>query len=921
VYEELTSYAFRSRAYTHVNVALTPGTRLGVYDITAQIGVGGMGEVYRATDTNLKRSVAIKVLPASVAGDVDRLARFQREAEVLAALNHPNIAAIYGLEKTPDFTALVMELVEGEDLSQRIARGAIPLHEALPIAKQIADALEAAHEQGIIHRDLKPANIRVRPDAVVKVLDFGLAKALEPAGHARGNLTNSPTITTPAMTQVGTILGTAAYMSPEQAKGRPADKRSDVWAFGCVLFEMLAGTRPFVGDDVSETLAAILMREPDWTALPPGVPRHVAAVIKRCLQKDPKARIPDISAARFLMDEASGFLTPPAAAVETSRPHAVAWKIATVVAALALADVSVTHFREKPPVSPELMRLDLQLPDDTTLQKFAISPDGRKIAFYAVGADGAGGVWVRSFDSGESRRIAETAASPTITWSPDSRFVVFPGGQRLNDLMRVEVSGGSPQAICEIPNIITGASWNRDGVIVFGSFGGGTWRVPSGGGAVAPVTALDVTRQETGHSTPVFLPDGKHFLYLRSGPPENQGIYLGTLDARPEQQASTRLIATRFSPVYAALPDPKAGYVLFLQENTLQAQSFDLVNLKMAGDAIRIADHVKSIFEFGFFSVSENGVLAYQTGDAIGANPLQLTWFDRRGMNLGAAVAPGYYLSLRLSPDASRVALTRMDLGTVSSNIWLNEFGRNTLTRITSERLGDGDPVWSPDGTHVAYSSVRSGRTGLYEKAANGSGSEQVLLEPSVRRSLDDWSPDGRFLLYSQVDGRTKSDLWVMPLSGNRQPTVYVNSEFNETHGQFSPDGHWIAYASDESGRAEIYVRPFPLAADSGKWTVSHGGGVTPRWRHDGKELFFLTNNLRTAMVATVSYAPSFTTSVPVPAFRASIQINAATSGSGFNWDVTADGTKFLLPTLETQARAAQQPIRVVLNWTAGLRK
>ncbi len=902
-------------------MALAPGSRLGVYEITAQIGEGGMGQVFRATDTKLKRQVAIKILPPSLAADHDRLARFQREAELLASLNHPNIAAIYGLEESQGVSALVMELVEGEDLSQRIARGAIPLDEALPIATQIADALDGAHQQGIIHRDLKPANIKLRPDGVVKVLDFGLAKALEPAGNARGDLTNSPTITTPAMTQLGIILGTAAYMSPEQAKGRSADKRSDVWAFGCVLFEMLAGTRPFVADDVSETLAAILMREPDWTALPAGVPRHVAAVVKRCLQKDPKARIPDISAARFLMDEASGFLAPPAAAVAASRPHAVAWKAATVVAALALAGVSVIHFREKQPASPELMRLDLLPPDKAILQKFAVSPDGRKIAFYAIGADGAGSVWVRSFDSGESRRMAETTASPTITWSPDSRYVAFPGGAALNTLMKVDVSGGSPQVICEIPHIITGGSWNRDGVIIFGSFGAGTWRVPAGGGAAIPVTTLDVSRQETGHSTPVFLPDGKHFLYLRSAPTENQGIYLGTLDARPEQQARTRLIATGFSPVYAASPDPGGGYVLFLQENGLKAQPFDPVNLRMAGDAVRIADHVKSIFEFGFFSVSDNGVLAYQTGDAIGANPLQLTWFDRRGMNLGAAVTPGYYLSLRLSPDASRVAVTRMDLGTVSSNIWLNEFGRNTLTRITSARVADADPVWSPDGSHVAYASTRSGGTGLYQRATNGSGSEQVLLEPSGKRSLDDWSPDGRFLLYSQVDARTRSDLWVIPLTGTRTPTVYVNSEFNETHGQFSPDGHWIAYASDESGRSEIYVRPFPLAADSGKWTVSNGGGVTPRWRRDGKELFFLTTNLRTVMVAAVTHTPSFATSIPVPAFSASVQINAATSGAGSSWDVTPDGTKFLLPTVETQTGAAQPPVRVVLNWTAGLRK
>jgi eukaryotic-like serine/threonine-protein kinase len=909
-------------------LALTPGTRLGAYEVTAQIGEGGMGQVYRATDTKLKRQVAIKILPPSLAADPDRLARFQREAEVLASLNHPNIAGIYGLEESGGMTALVMELVEGEDLSQRLARGAIPVDEALPIAGQIADALETAHEQGIIHRDLKPANIKVRPDGTVKVLDFGLAKALEPAGNARADPTNSPTITTPAMTQVGMILGTAAYMSPEQAKGRSADKRSDVWAFGCVLFEMLTGQRAFAGDDVSETLAAILMREPDWTAWPSGIPQHIATVAKRCLQKDRKARIPDISAARFLMAEASGFLAAPPADVATLRRRGGQRKAASVVAAatmLALAGVAFIHFREKAPASPVLMRLEVLPPDKTMLQKFAVSPDGRKIAFYAVGADGAGGVWVRSFDSAESRRLAETRPSPSITWSPDSRFVAFPGGDALNKLMKVDVSGGPPQTICDIKSIITGGSWNRDGVIIFGSFGGGTWRVSAAGGPASPVTALDVSRQETGHSTPVFLPDGRHFLYLRqSGLPENIGIYLGALDATPEQQALTRLVATGFSPVYAPSPDPNVGYVLFLRESALQAQPFDVARLQMAGEPVRIAEHVKSIFEFGFFGVSDNGILAYQTGDAIGANALQLTWFDRRGTNLGAAVAQGYYLSLRLSPDASRVAVTRMDLSSVSSNIWLDELTRNTLTRFTSAKVGDADPVWSPDGAHVAYASVRSGRTGLYQKAANGAGGEQLLLEPSGSRNLDDWSRDGHFLLYSQVDSKTRADLWVMPLAGDRQPTVYVNSEFNETHGQFSPDGHWIAYASDESGRPEIYVRPFPLTADSGKWTVSNGGGVMPRWRRDGKELFFLTTNFHTVMVAEVSNTPSFTASVPVPAFSASIQNNAATGGGGsdsFNWDVTADGKKFLLATVATQEHLPQPAISVVLNWTALLKQ
>jgi len=907
-------------------VTVAAGSVLGSYEVVALLGAGGMGEVWRARDTKLNRDVALKVLPEAFARDADRLARFKREAQVLASLNHPHIGAIYGFEDDAGVHALVLELVEGPTLADRIVQGVLPLDEALSIARQVADALETAHEQGIVHRDLKPANIKLRPDGTVKVLDFGLAKALEPVGTARAELANSPTITTPAMTQVGMVLGTAAYMSPEQAKGRPADKRSDVWGFGCVLFEMLAGKRAFAGDDVGDTLAAILMREPDWTALPSGVPRHVETVIKRCLQKDRKARIPDISAAGFLLDEAPGVVatsTADVAMAGRSAAGAKALSVAAVVATLALAVVSFVHFREKPPPMPELMRFEIVTPDKTTVQKFAVSPDGRRLAFYAAGSDGTGSVWVRSFDSDESRRVvADTGPSPSITWSPDSKFILFPGGNALNKLMKVDVSGGPPQTLTEIKAIITGGSWGRDGVIVFGSFGGGIWQVSAAGGAASPLTAIDVSRQETGHSTPVLLPDGKHFVYLRqSSLADNAGIYLGALDATPEQQPVTRLIATGFSPAYAPSPDPNVGYVLFLRENALLAQPFDVTRLQMAGEQVRVAEHLRSIFEFGAFGVSDNGVLAYQTGEAIGANPVHLTWFDRQGANLGPAGPPGDYLSLQLSPDASRVAITRMDLSSVSSNIWLHEFARKMMTPFTSERVGDGHPVWSADGSDVAYDSLRSGRNGLYRKASNGAGAEVVLLEPDGRRDLSDWSRDGRFLLFSQIESRTKSDLWVLPLDGNRKPTAYVSSAFNESHGQFSPDGRWIAYASDESGRTEIVVRPFPLAADSGQWTVSSSGGVAPRWRRDGKELFFLTSDFRTVMAVDVTYTPSFKIGVPVPVFKAAISNPVATDSYSFNWDVTADGQKFLLATAATQDDAPQPPVSVVLNWTALLKK
>ena len=523
-------------------MTVAPGTVLGSYEVVALLGAGGMGEVWRARDTKLNRDVALKVLPEAFAGDADRLARFKREAQVLASLNHPQIGAIYGFEDGDGVHALVLELVDGPTLADRMARGAVPLDEALPIARQIADALEAAHEQGIIHRDLKPANIKLRPDGAVKVLDFGLAKALEPAGAARAELSNSPTITTPAMTQMGMILGTAAYMSPEQAKGRPADRRSDVWAFGCVLFEMLTGKWPFDGEDVSDTLANVLKIDPNWSALPAEIPQQITSVIKRCLQKDRKTRIPDISAARFLLDEAPGVLAPSTADVAMSGRNARGWKAASVAAAvatLAFAAVSFIHFREKPPAPPELMRFEIPAPDKTRLQKFAVSPDGRKIAFYAVGSEGGGSVWVHSFDSGESRRlVADTGQSPSITWSPDSRFIAFPTSDTLNKLVKVEVSGGQPQTLCEIKGIITGGSWSRDGVIVFGSFGGGTWRVSDSGGAASPVTSCLVVRQETGHSTPVFRRIGSTSVRAPIEPPENAGIISARLRPNPSSSPS-----------------------------------------------------------------------------------------------------------------------------------------------------------------------------------------------------------------------------------------------------------------------------------------------------------------------------------------------------------------------------------------------
>jgi Tol biopolymer transport system component len=866
---------------------LSAGEKLGPYEIVALIGKGGMGEVYRARDPRLGRDVAIKI-------SAERFSeRFEREARAIASLNHPNICTLHDIG--PNY--LVMELVEGES-----PQGPLPFETALNYARQIAAALEEAHSKGVIHRDLKPGNIKVKPDGTIKVLDFGLAK-VAPASSGESRSEDSPTMSM-AATQAGMILGTAAYMAPEQARGKVVDKRADIWAFGVVFYEMLSGERLFRGDDISEILAGVIKEKPDLSEVPP----QVRPLLERCLEKDPAKRLRDIGDMELLLHE-----TP----LRAGRARPLPWVAAAVFAVFAVV-VLWAPWR-KTPAPADLVKFEIFAPEKTTMQKFAVSPDGRKIAFYASEAGGRGGLWVRSLDSIEARRIAETEVGPPLfIWSPDSQFIAFPDGKQLNKLIKVDISGGSPQTVSEIKTTIAGGSWNRDGTIIFGSLSG-VWRVSAAGGEAVPLTAMDPLRQEQSHFAPLFLPDGKHFVYLRrSRVADNSGIYLGSLDSQPEQQGLKKLAATNYSPVFAPSPDSNMGYLLFLREDALMAQSLDLVTLEMTGEPVRIADHIGAAFEFGYFGASANGVLAYRSGNVGGLAYGQLSWFDRQGNNLGLAVAPGMYLSHTLSADGTRVAFTRLDVA--NEDIALFEFARNTFTRLTSDPAPDTSPVWSADGTRVAYASARQSGVALYQKTAGGGGEEETLLAGSgVPRELDDWSRDGRFLLYAEVNPKTKSDLWVLPMPPEkaneaRKPGVYVASEFNESQGRFSPDGHWIAYVSDESGKAEVYIQPFPPTAGAGKLTISNGGGSMPRWRRDGKELFYLGGNSRTLMAADVTYMPSLKIGVSKPVFETPFP---QLSG----WDVTADGKKFLLSMPAALQNTPQPPLTVVLNWTALLKK
>ena len=889
---------------------LKAGARLGPYEVLAELGVGGMGEVYRARDIKLGRHVAIKVLPVAFAADADRLARFEREARTLASLNHPGIAIIHGLEQAGDVCALVMELVEGEDLSAQIARGPIPLAEALPLAKQIAEALEAAHEQGIIHRDLKPANIKVRADGIVKVLDFGLAKLADASGagsFGRDTVSRSPTLSPGAMTGVGVILGTAAYMAPEQARGQAVDKRADIWAFGAVLYEMVTGRRLFDGETVSDTLAAVLKETPAWE----GVPARVLPLLRRCLEKDPKRRLRDIGDAMELLQE-----TPPQA--ETAGPPSAGraawmWPSAAALLAVALAFLAVVHYSERPPEPRTPTRFQIAPPENVTLARaggFAVSPDGRRLVFAAAGSDRVTRLWIRALDSLESHPLAGTEISglplPTF-WSPDSRFVAFAAGGKLK---KVDVTGGPVITICDAPAVIVGGSWNRDGMIIFALNFGGVMRVPASGGVASPVTALDPARREITHVFPTFLPDGRHFLYLRfSNTAAGSGVYVGSLDVKPEEQSTTLLLPTTFGPVYVPRSDSVAastrGHLLFRREGTLMAQPFDDRTFKLSGDSVPVAEQLGSFLANGFFSASNNGVLIFWSGGALPNG--QPTWFDRDGTRLGLAGDPGNYFSMTLSPDAARAAVVRLDIETVAQNLWLFDLAPGTGTRQTPLTFGPNAaiaPVWSSDGSRLIFGLNRDGRYDLYEKLASGARDEEVVRKSSGSKTPTSWSSDGRFLLYTEADPTTKNDVWMLSMA-DRKPMRILGSEYNEDQGQFSNDGRFVAYVTDESGPSEVRVREFAAKMGSGKWLA---GGSDPRWRSD--KLFYVSP-AATIMAVDVMPGAVFQAGTPKPIFKLPPGV--------ITWDVTADGTRFLVAVPLEQS--AQAPFTVVLNWQEGLKR
>jgi eukaryotic-like serine/threonine-protein kinase len=890
-------------------LTLTAGTRLGVYEITAPIGEGGMGQVYRATDTALGRQVAIKILPDAFAADPERFARFEREAKTLASLNHPHVAAIYAVEKSRGIHALVMELVEGEDLAQRMLRGAIPIDEALPIAKQIAEALEAAHEQGIIHRDLKPANIKVRGDGTVKVLDFGLAKALDPTSNSSPGLSMSPTLITPAMTQVGMILGTAAYMSPEQARGRTVDRRADVWAFGAVLFEMLSGRQAFSGETVSETLAEVMKSEPPWQAIPADVPPHLVRLLRQCLVKEPRQRIRDMGDVRLTLEGSfetpgSAPLTTPSAVTGWTRSAAFGLAAAAAVITAAVVGAGV-WMMSRPTLAPPapIARLAMTLPDDQRFSSLdtpllAVSPNGTMVAYVAV-ASGREQLHVRAIDSAESKALAGTDQAINPFFSPDGQWIGFFAQGKLK---KVSVATGTTQTLCDAPNP-RGGSWAGNTVYFAANSNSRISKVSADGGAPTDVTTLDRAKGEVSHRWPQVLPGGKALLFdVWTGPgADEKAIHIQPLDGG----AATTIVQAGASGRYLT-----SGHVIYARNDELFAVPFDVDRLRVSGQASRLSDAAWRGSEGNQYAVSDNGVFVSVSGSA-GRIERRLVWVRRDGGVEPLAAPPReYYGNAVISPDGTRAAVD-MEGGTVG--VWLYDFMRGTLTPLTTGKGSSQAPRWTPDGTRIVYRATRTGSRNLWWKTVDDAKGEERLTTGDGVQTAGSFSADGQWLAYYDSDPATGFDVLALPVAGDRKPRPVVRTPFTEQFPRLSPDGHWLAFVTNESGRNEVMVQSFPEAG--ARTQISTSGGIEPVWSRDGRELFYLDGNAMRAVEVRTS--PTFSAGAPQLLYEG----RYVQSPNGVaSYDVSADGQRFL----RVQPLHPDPPtheIQVTMNWFEELKR
>jgi len=873
-------------------MSLPTGHKLAHFEIVEPIGKGGMGEVYRARDTKLDRDVAIKVLPEEFAHDDERLARFEREAKLLASLNHPNIASIHGFEDSDGVKSLVLELVEGPTLAERIAQGPIPVDEANAIAKQIAEALEAGHEAGVIHRDLKPANVKVKEDGTVKVLDYGLAKALEvdaPSGTA-SELSESPTLTRQG-TQIGVILGTAAYMSPEQAKGKRVDRRTDIWAFGAVVYEMLTGKRAFAREDVSDTLAAVLRAEPDLDSLPAETPESLRLVLRLCLSKDVTERFQSIGDVRLALEGA--FETTATQQGAVSQPSILRPAMA-VAGALALAVIAgIASWSLKPSSSRPVAKFSLPLPPGISLvytgrRLVALSRDGTRLVYSANER-----LYLRDMDQTEAAPVPGTENARLPFFSPDGEWVGFLANGQLK---KVPIRGGAPTSLCDAPELL-GARWGTDDTIRFGQRGVGIMQVSADGGTPEVLIPLEVT-EEVGHG-PQLLPGERHVLFtLGDGRNwDDAQIVVHSFETGKRKVLTERGRDARYVPT---------GHILYVLNGTLLAAPFDVDKLEVTGGSIALAEGVMTSFAnltgAAQFSVSDTGSLVYVSG----GDPVDrtLVWVDRDGREVLLAAEPGAYTHPRVSPDGSRVVLN-----VENQEIWIWELARERLTRLT---FGPGQqmyPVWTPDGTRVAFASTRDGGLNVYWEAADGTGAVEQLTESDHRRLPYAFTPDGTQLLFVEIDGEDR-DLGLLSLDSSTAPVLAT--EFSERNGEISPDGRWLAYQSNATGQNEIYVRPFPNVED-GQWLISSGGGAQPLWARDGRELFYVAPGARLMAVA-VEIDPSFAPGRAEELFGGYFQ--SATTRA---YDISPDGERFLM--IKDSSRGESPEFVVVINWFDELRR
>jgi Tol biopolymer transport system component/predicted Ser/Thr protein kinase len=837
----------------------TPGDKLGDrYQLISKLGSGGMGEVWKARDTELDRDVALKVSKAEFT------ARFKQEARAMAAFSHNNICQIYDVG--PNY--IVMEFIDGVQLS-----GPLAVEKAVGYAGQILDALDAAHRKGFTHRDLKPANVMVTAKSVVKLLDFGLAK--------RNTRELGPDdVTGAALTKEGNITGTLQYMSPEQLNGKEADARSDIFAFGCVLYEMLSGKKAFSGSTTASVIAAIMEREPEPLATAPPLDR----VIRKCLMKDPDERFQTARDLKYNL----GLAMEPLGHAATSRVG-LPW-IAAAALGLLAATVSVLYFRAGTVTAPET-RVDIVTPATNNPTSFALSPDGRKIAYVATG-EGVSRLWVRSLDSTSAQSLPGTEGALSPFWSPDSRSLGFFADLKLK---RIDLGGGQPQSLADVATTLSAqGAWSEQGVILFNRGAAAALsRVPASGGQVVAVTRLG--KGQTGHRTPRFLPGGKQFLFT-SNNGADAGLWLGSLNAGEPRRVSAIAAGTESVGEYLA-----PGWLIRVRGNVLAAQRFDASRGQLSGDPVTLAQGVgfDQTTLAGLFSVSPSGTIAWRSG---GGGKRQLIWFNRSGQNAGAwgAADEANLRYPELSPDGKRVATSRGQAG--STDIWIEEGARTS--RFTFGRGSNVWTIWSPDGRRVVFSSVRKGAQDLYEKPADGSGSEELLIASADNKQPNSWSPDGRVILYHS--GQNNGDLMVLPLTGDRKPYAFLSTPFNEQNGVFSPDGKWVAYQSNESGRDEIYVRPFP--GPGGQWQVSTGGGSMPRWRADGKELYYLAPDLKIMAAAITVQGASLAPGTPEALFQTHVTVNANRQA----YDVGRDGRFLIATELES---ASSEPIHLLLNW------